>query len=162
MNNLNLSVKRGSAFALLGENGAGKSTAIECILGTKKLTAERYQCWVITPQLTAKRCLKKVGVQFQESHYQEKITVSELCEVTASLYLKTAEPEYLLEKFEILDKLKSPVEELSGGQKQRLSVVLALLPEPEVVFLDELTTGLDTKARRAVWKTLSQLKDKGG
>lgn len=161
VNNLNLSVKRRSAFALLGENGAGKSTAIECILGTKKADSGKVSVLGYNPAADRKTLFEKVGVQFQESHYQEKITVSELCEVTASLYLKSAEPEYLLEKFEILDKLKSPVEELSGGQKQRLSVVLALLPEPEVVFLDELTTGLDTKARRAVWKTLSQLKDEG-
>jgi ABC-2 type transport system ATP-binding protein len=159
VNNLNLSAKRGSAFALLGENGAGKSTAIECILGTKKADSGKVSVLGDNPAADRKALCEKVGVQFQESHYQEKITVSELCEVTASLYPRTAKSECLLEKFEILDKLKSPLEELSGGQKLRLSVVLALLPEPEEVFLDELTTGLDTKTRRAVWKTLSQLKE---
>ncbi|MCH1982621.1 ABC transporter ATP-binding protein [Ruminococcus sp. OA3] len=161
VSNMNLSVNRGTAFALLGENGAGKSTAIECILGTKRADSGNVSVLGYDPAADRKTLFEKVGVQFQENNYQEKIIVTELCEVTASLYRKTAEPEYLLEKFGILDKLKSPVEELSGGQKQRLSVVLALLPEPEVVFLDELTTGLDTKARRAVWKTLSELKEKG-
>src|SRR5690606_31886520 len=104
---------------------------------------------------------EKVGVQFQEANYQEKITVQELCEVTQSLYKTTSGYLELLKQFGLSDKLKSQISELSGGQKQRLFIVLALIPDPEVVFLDELTTGLDARARRDVWKCLSDLKAKG-
>jgi len=87
--------------------------------------------------------------------------VDELCEVTASLYKTSLDYGDLLKQFGLSDKLKSLVSELSGGQKQRLFIVLALIPSPEVIFLDELTTGLDAKARRDVWKSLSELKAQG-
>lgn len=159
--NINITVCRGEVFGLLGANGAGKSTTIECILGTKKYDSGAVSILGMDPQTDRKKLFEKVGVQFQEANYQDKITVSELCEVTASLYKKAADFHDLLIKFGICDKLKSPVTELSGGQRQRLFIVLALIPNPEVVFLDELTTGLDAKARRDVWKILSELKAKG-
>lgn len=159
--NINITVCRGEVFGLLGANGAGKSTTIECILGTKKYDGGAVSILDMNPQTDRKKLFEKVGVQFQEANYQDKITVLELCEVTASLYKKAADFYDLLTKFGICDKLKSPVTELSGGQKQRLFIVLALIPNPEVVFLDELTTGLDAKARRDVWKILSELKAKG-
>jgi ABC-2 type transport system ATP-binding protein len=161
VNNLNISVKRGMVFGLLGANGAGKSTAIECILGIKRSDNKEISILGMNPQRERKKLFEKVGVQFQEANYQEKITVSELCEVTRSLYKEGANYIDLLKQFGILDKLHSTVLELSGGQRQRLFVILALLSNPEVVFLDELTTGLDTKARRDVWKILSDLKGKG-
>ena len=89
------------------------------------------------------------------------MTVAELCEVTQSLYRNAADYGELLKQFGIFDKAKSMVKELSGGQRQKLFIVLALIPQPKVVFLDELTTGLDAKARREVWKILSDLKEKG-
>lgn len=161
VDNLSLSVRRGTVFGLLGANGAGKSTTIECILGTKKADSGKISVLGMNPMTDRRKLFERVGVQFQEVSYQDKITVSELCEVTASLYRNAAEPYDLLKRFGISDKIKSPVTELSGGQKQRLFIVLALIPNPEVVFLDELTTGLDTKARREVWKLLSDLKEKG-
>lgn len=159
--NISLSVKRGTVFGLLGANGAGKSTVIECILGTKKADSGQISILERNPQTGRKALYEKVGVQFQEAGYQEKITVDELCEVTASLYHEAADPSDLLSQFGIGDKKKSFVKALSGGQRQRLFIVLALIPNPEVVFLDELTTGLDPKARREVWKILSGLKEKG-
>lgn len=159
--NLNISVERGTVFGLLGANGAGKSTTIECILGTKKQDSGTISVLGMNPKTQRKQLFENVGVQFQDANYQEKITVSELCEVTQSLYKNAADYRTLLEQFGILDKIKKPVSELSGGQRQRLFIVLALIPNPEVVFLDELTTGLDTKARREVWKILSNLKAKG-
>ncbi|MBS4535214.1 ABC transporter ATP-binding protein [Clostridium sp. D2Q-14] len=159
--NVSLSVGRGMVFGLLGANGAGKSTTIECILGTKKSDSGKVSVLGMKPLAERKKLFEKVGVQFQEANYQDKITVSELCEVTASLYRKAANYLDLLERFGISDKLKSPVTELSGGQRQRLFIILALIPNPKVVFLDELTTGLDAKARRDVWKILSELKAKG-
>lgn len=159
--NINISVCRGEVFGLLGTNGAGKSTAIECILGTKKPDSGTISILEMNPQKERKRLFEKVGVQFQEANYQEKIKVSELCEVTASLYKTSLDYGILLKQFGLFDKLKSLVSELPGGQKQRLFSVLALIPNPEVIFLDELTTGLDAKARRDVWKSLSELKAKG-
>lgn len=158
---VSFSVNHGTVFGLLGANGAGKSTTIECILGTKKADSGQVSVLGMHPLTMRKKLFEKVGVQFQETNYQEQITVSELCEVTACLYRNAENPLSLLKRFGISDKQKSLVKNLSGGQKQRLFIVLALLPKPEVVFLDELTTGLDTKARREVWNILSDLKEKG-
>lgn len=159
--NLNLSVKQGTVFGLLGANGAGKSTTIECILGTKKADSGEASILGMNPLKQRKQIFEQVGVQLQEANYQDKIKVSELCEVTHSLYRDAADYQNLLRQFGILDKSKSLVNELSGGQRQKLFIVLALIPNPKVVFLDELTTGLDAKARREVWKILSKLKEKG-
>lgn len=159
--NVSISVERGTVFGLLGANGAGKSTTIECILGTKKPDSGTVSVLGMNPLAARKRLFERVGVQFQEANYQDKITVGELCEVTQSLYEKTVNYQDLLKKFGIFGKVKNLVSDLSGGQRQRLFIILALIPDPEIVFLDELTTGLDAKARRDVWKSLADLKAKG-
>lgn len=159
--NLSIEVPQGSVFGLLGANGAGKSTAIECILGTKKPDSGTVSILNMNPLRDRKKLFEHVGVQFQEANYQDKITVGELCEVTQSLYRNAADYKNLLKKFGIADKIKSLVSALSGGQKQRLFIILALIPNPEVVFLDELTTGLDARARRDIWKILKELKENG-
>lgn len=156
-----LAVGYGKVFGLLGANGAGKTTSLECILGTKTVDSGMVSILGMDPKTERKKLFQKVGVQFQEGNYQNEITVSELCEETACLYRQPANWNQLLDQFGIADKIKSPVKDLSGGQRQRLFIVLALIPNPEVVFLDELTTGLDAKARRGVWKILADLKKKG-
>ncbi len=161
LNNVSFSVGRGEVFGLLGANGAGKSTAIECMLGTRRPDSGSVSILGMHPRTDRKALFENVGVQFQESHYQDKITVRELCTVTASLYKKAANYRDLLRQFGIEDKLKNPVSELSGGQKQRLFIVLALISQPEMVFLDELTTGLDARARREVWQCLREAKANG-
>lgn len=161
VNDICFSVRRGEIFGLLGANGAGKSTVIECILGTKKYHSGSVAILGMNPVTERKKVFEQVGVQFQEANYQDQIRVGELCEVTASLYKTHSDYRLLLSQFDLTDKIKSPVRELSGGQKQRLFIVLALIPAPEVIFFDELTTGLDPKARRDVWKSLSELKGKG-
>jgi ABC-2 type transport system ATP-binding protein len=158
---VSLMVKKGEVFGLLGANGAGKSTTIECILGTKNFDNGQVSILDMNPQKERKRLFQKVGVQFQESNYQDKITVKELCEITEVLYKNPLDCNKLLEQFNLQDKVKNLVSELSGGEKQRLFIILALIPNPEVVFLDELTTGLDVKARRDVWKCLLNLKKQG-
>ena len=158
---LDLSVTQGTGFGLLGANGAGKSTTIECMLGTRKFDAGTVSILGMNPLLQRKQLFENVGVQLQEANYQDKVMVAELCEVTQSLYRNAADYGELLKQFGIFDKAKSMVKELSGGQRQKLFIVLALIPQPKVVFLDELTTGLDAKARREVWKILSDLKEKG-
>ena len=158
---LDLSVTQGTVFGLLGANGAGKSTTIECMLGTRKFDAGTVSILGMNPLLQRKQLFENVGVQLQEANYQDKVTVAELCEVTQSFYRNAADYGELLKQFGIFDKAKSMVKELSGGQRQKLFIVLALIPQPKVVFLDELTTGLDAKARREVWKILSDLKKKG-
>lgn len=158
---LNLSVKRGTVYGLLGANGAGKSTAIECILGTRRADSGTVSVLGYDPRKDRRSFFQSVGVQFQESDYQPEIKVSELCEETACLYQSPADWKKLCGQFDIEDKVNVPVKNLSGGEKQRLFIVLALIPDPQLVFLDELTTGLDVKARRSVWRLLSALKEKG-
>lgn len=159
--NLSLTVTKGEVYGLLSTNGAGKSTAIECILGTKKANRGEISILGMNPYKDRKKLFEQVGVQFQEANYPDKIRVKELCEETACLYHSPADYNKLLEQFGLAEKRNVLVSELSGGQKQRLFIILALLPNPQVIFLDELTTGLDTKARRSVWKNLQKLKSKG-
>ena len=158
---ISLLVKRGTVYGLLGANGAGKSTTIECILGTKSADSGTVSVLGCNPKKDRHRLFQNVGVQFQEGDYQPEIRVSELCEETACLYEAPTDWKKLCEQFGIGNKIDNAVKNLSGGERQRLFIVLALIPNPELVFLDELTTGLDAKARRDVWKILSKLKSKG-
>ena len=161
IDNLSLDVYKGEVFGLLGPNGAGKSSTIECILGVKSMDSGKVSLLEMEIKKDRKEIFKKVGVQFQQSSYQPKIKVWELCEVNASLYDSPKDYKKLLIDFG-LDKLeKSYVSQLSGGEFQKLSVVLALIPNPKIVFLDELTTGLDSKVRRVVWKHLIKMKEEG-
>ena len=161
VDHLNLSVKRGTVFGLLGANGAGKSTTIECMLGTKQADGGTIRLLGQDPKEKHRALFQRIGVQFQEGDYQKEIRVAELCDETASLYSHPADWRVLCQQFGIGDKLRAPVRSLSGGERQRLFIVLALIPQPELVFLDELTTGLDARARRGVWKTLEGLKEQG-
>ena len=161
VNHLNLSVKSGTVFGLLGANGAGKTTTIECMLGTKQADSGTVRLLGQDPKKCRRELFQKIGVQFQEGDYHKEIRVSELCEETASLYRKSADWRKLCNQFGIGDKAKTAVKSLSGGERQRLFIVLALIGQPQLVFLDELTTGLDAKARRGVWKTLESLKEQG-
>ena len=161
VDHLNLSVPSGTVFGLLGANGAGKSTTIECMLGTKQADAGTIRLLGQDPKKRRSVLFQRIGVQFQEGDYHREIKVSELCEETASLYQNPADWRELCRQFGIGDKESTAVKSLSGGERQRLFIVLALIPQPELVFLDELTTGLDAKARRGVWKTLEGLKEQG-
>lgn len=158
---LNFEVNKGSVFGLLGANGAGKSSTIDCILGTKKYETGEISILGMNPVKDRKKLFEQVGVQFQESKYQDLIKVEELCETTAVLYQQPKDFNKLLQTFGLSDKKKAFVKDLSGGERQKLFIVLALIPNPKIVFLDELTTGLDARARREVWKILTFLKKKG-
>lgn len=158
---LELEVEKGEIFGLLGHNGAGKTTAIECMLGIKKADAGSVRLLGMDPAADRKRLFERVGVQFQETGYHDKIRVSEICALTGALYRDPADWRELLKTFGLVGMEKRTVSELSGGERQRLSVLVALIPKPEIVFLDELTTGLDSKARRDVWKYLERLKAGG-
>ena len=135
VDNLSFEVAKGETFGLLGHNGAGKSTVIECILGIKRADQGLVNVLEMNPVTQRKQLFQRVGVQFQHMNYQDKITVGEICEVTNSLYNNPYHWHELLKMFRLSDKKKQMVSELSGGERQRLSVLLALIPNPELVFL---------------------------
>ena len=161
INELSFEVNKGEVFALLGHNGAGKSTTIDLILGLKYPDEGNATILGMDAAKHRKKVFEKVGVQLQHTEYQNMMTVEEACMEYASLYEKPSDYKALLHSFGLSDLKKSYINKLSGGEKQKLSVVLALIGNPEIVFLDELTTGLDVAARREVWRTLKHLKEKG-
>lgn len=154
-------VEKGEVFGLLGHNGAGKSTIIDLLLGLKKPDRGSGIIFGLDPAANRRAVFKRVGVQLQSSNYQNNIRVDELCKEMSALYEKPEDYHRLLRFFSLEKFEKSQVNKLSGGERQRLSVALALISNPEIVFLDELTTGLDTAARREVWGHLKDLKNKG-
>ena len=154
-------IEKGEVFGLLGHNGAGKSTIIDLLLGLKKPDYGTGIIFGLDPAKNRKAVFKRVGVQLQSSNYQNNIRVDELCKEMSALYEKCEDYRKLLRYFSLEKFEKSQVNKLSGGERQRLSVALALINNPEIVFLDELTTGLDTAARREVWGHLKELKNKG-
>ena len=161
INELSFEVNKGEVFALLGHNGAGKSTTIDLVLGLKSQDEGNATILGMDAAKHRKKVFEKVGVQLQHTEYQNMMTVEEACMEYASLYEKPSDYKALLHSFGLSDLKKSYINKLSGGEKQKLSVVLALIGNPEIVFLDELTTGLDVAARREVWRTLKHLKEKG-
>ena len=161
VDDLSFDVEKGQVFGLLGHNGAGKSTTIDLILGLKAPDGGSAKILGMDAAKNRKQVFKRVGVQLQHTQYQSNITVEEACTEYASLYAAPADYPQLLEGFGLSTLRKNFVSKLSGGERQKLSVVLALIGNPEIVFLDELTTGLDGVARREVWRTLKQLKNQG-
>ena len=161
VDDLSFDVQKGEVFALLGHNGAGKSTTIDLILGLKEPEGGSAKILGLDAAKHRKQVFERVGVQLQNTQYQSNITVEEACIEYASLYAVPADYPQLLEQFGLGSLRKSFVSRLSGGERQKLSVVLALIGNPEIVFLDELTTGLDVVARREVWRTLKHLKEQG-
>ena len=158
---LDLSISRGEIFGLLGHNGAGKTTTIECALGLRRRDGGSVSLLGLDPEKDRKELFEKVGVQLQEAGYQDKIRVGELCAFSSGLYSKPRDWRELVERFGLSGKAGAPALSLSGGERQKLSIVLALIPGPELVFLDELTTGLDPRARRQMWALIEGLKAEG-
>lgn len=158
---LNFCVEKGEVFGLLGHNGAGKSTTIDLLLGLKRADQGAGTILGMNPRTNRRKVFERVGVQLQSSNYQNSIRVDELCKEMSALYQDPEDYHALLKLFALEQFEKSQVNKLSGGERQKLSVALALINKPEIVFLDELTTGLDTAARREVWRHLKELKQRG-
>lgn len=158
LDHVSFCVEEGECLGILGHNGAGKTTLIETMLGLKK--ADQGQVFLFNHNMIKReqKLFEKIGVQLQHSAYQSKIKVHELCQERAVLYQKEIDEDRLLTDFGLLDRKNQMVESLSGGEKQKLSILLAIMHEPELIFLDELTTGLDVVARREIWKYLLELK----
>jgi ABC-2 type transport system ATP-binding protein len=154
-------VERGEIFGILGPNGAGKTTAVECMEGLRRRDAGQVRILGLDPKTDGHRLHQRLGVQLQETQLQDKIKVREALELYASFYPDPADWRGLLDRWGLAGKRDTRFGKLSGGQKQRLFIALALVGNPEVVFLDELTAGLDPGARRATWDLIAQVRDSG-
>ncbi|MCX6810951.1 MAG: ABC transporter ATP-binding protein [Candidatus Berkelbacteria bacterium] len=161
VNSVSFDVERGEIFGLLGENGAGKTTTLEMIEGLRKPTSGEIavlDCDIVKHRDAVK---ERIGVQLQSSAYYQFLTLKEILDLFASFYLKHVSAIELLKMVELESKAKSLIGSLSGGQKQRFSIIASLVNDPEVVFLDEPTTGLDPIARRNLWDLITEIKNKG-
>src|SRR5271156_2682788 len=155
-------VNDGEIFGLIGPNGAGKTTTMESIEGLRKPDRGAISVLGLDPFRDVYKLQERIGVQLQQAQLQKRIKVWEAVDLWASLYQKKAiDGERLLEQLGLTDKRNAWFMNLSGGQKQRLFIALALINDPEVVFLDELTTGLDPQARRAIWDLVRGIRERG-
>jgi ABC-2 type transport system ATP-binding protein len=154
-------VRCGEIFGLVGPNGAGKTTAIECLEGLRRPDAGRLSVLGLDPQRQGYELRKRIGVQLQESSLPDRLKVREAMGLFAAFYSRSADGPALLRQIGLADKAGTAFGQLSGGQKQRLFIALALINEPELVFLDELTTGLDPQARRTMWSLVKSIRDGG-
>ncbi|GIK58360.1 MAG: ABC transporter ATP-binding protein [Chloroflexi bacterium] len=158
---VSLTVQPGEIFGIVGPNGAGKTTTIECIIGLRQPDGGSVSVLGMNPQAEPKKLGNRIGVQLQEAALPDRMKVWEALDLYASFYERPVPWEPLLETWGLADKQQAQFGNLSGGQKQRLFIALALLNDPEVVFLDELTTGLDPQARRATWDLVRAIREKG-
>ncbi len=158
---LNLKVARGEIFGLLGPNGAGKTTTLEMIEGIQQPNAGDIRVLGLDWLNHGKQIRQRIGVQFQSTQLDDKIKVREVLELFGCYYAKSRQADDLLRMVQLEDKANALQSQLSGGQRQRLAFALALVNEPELVFLDEPTTGLDPQGRQRLWELVRQLKAEG-
>jgi ABC-2 type transport system ATP-binding protein len=162
VNGLSLEVQRGECFGLLGPNGAGKTTTIEILEGLLAPDAGDVEVLGLRWATDAQALRERLGVQLQETQLPEKLSVDEVLEVFRSFYAEGSSVDDLVRLVGLESKRTSWVGKLSGGQKQRLSIACALAGDPDLLFLDEPTTGLDPQSRRQLWDILAQFKSGGG
>ena len=161
IDDVSFDVDEGEIFGLIGPNGAGKTTTMECVEGLRMPDAGGVSVLGLDPVRDTRRLQDRIGVQLQEAQLQKRIKVWEAVDLWASLYPRPVDGRRLLEQLGLAEKRNAWFMSLSGGQKQRLFIALALINDPEVVFLDELTTGLDPQARRAIWELVRGIRDRG-
>lgn len=163
VSDVSFTIPDGEAFGIIGRNGAGKTTLVETVEGLRKKTSGKISIDGIDPSDQRKRedLYRLISVQLQSTSYPDKAKVGELCKLFGALCANPLNINELLLKFGLLEKANKSVSSLSGGQKQKLSIVLALISRPKIIFLDELTTGLDVDARRELWRYLKELKKDG-
>jgi ABC-2 type transport system ATP-binding protein len=162
MDDVSFTVEKGEIFGILGPNGAGKTTTVESIAGLRRPDSGTIRVLELDPQQDRDELRRRLGVQLQEARLPDRIKVGEALDLYSSFYESPADWEDLLEQLGLTEKRDARFGKLSGGQKQRVSIALALVGNPEVVILDELTTGLDPQARRDTWAVVEHLRDKGG
>ncbi len=158
---VSFTVEPGEIFGIAGRNGAGKTTTVECISGLRVADGGTVRVLGHDPRREPAPVRRQVGVQLQESTLQDRLTVREAVTLFASFYADPARPEQLIDELGLSASAKTPYAKLSGGQKQRLSIALALVGNPKIAILDELTTGLDPQARRDTWQLISQVRERG-
>ncbi|MER7078234.1 ABC-2 type transport system ATP-binding protein [Saccharopolyspora kobensis] len=156
---ISFSVAPGEVFGILGTNGAGKTTTVELIAGLRAPDGGRVRVLGLDPQRDRRAVRHLLGVQLQEARLHDSLTVAELVELYRGFYPDPRPASELLEMVELTAKRGTRFDRLSGGQQQRLSIALALAGRPKVVVLDELTTGLDPRARRRIWASIASLRE---
>jgi ABC-2 type transport system ATP-binding protein len=154
-------VSPGEIFGMVGPNGAGKTTTIECLEGLRRPDGGRLSVLGLDPQRQGHELRERIGVQLQESALPDRLKVREVMDLFAAFYRRSVDSRALLDQLGLSEKSGAAFGRLSGGQKQRLFIALALINDPEIVFLDELTAGLDPQARRAMWDLVKGIRDRG-
>lgn len=154
-------IEDGETFGLLGPNGAGKTTTVECVIGLREPDAGEIEVCGIDARRQPDEVKQRIGAALQTTALQDKITPREALQLFGSFYRKRAEPEELLDRFSLQEKADAAFDTLSGGQRQRLAIALAFVNRPELVFLDEPTTGLDPQSRRELHGEISRMKADG-
>jgi ABC-2 type transport system ATP-binding protein len=158
---VSLTVEEGEIFGILGRNGAGKTTSVECMVGLRKPDRGRVRVLGMDPWRAGPGLREQVGVQLQESALQDKLSVAEAIDLYGSFYRTPADGRALLDVLGLAGEQNTRYRKLSGGQKQRLSIALALIGRPRIAVLDELTTGLDPAARRGTWVLIEDIRRQG-
>ncbi|MET8626660.1 ABC transporter ATP-binding protein [Kitasatospora sp. NPDC004669] len=161
VNGISFSVDRGEVFGLLGPNGAGKTTTVEILTGMRSASAGTVQVLGVDPATADRAWRDRVGVVFQDGTDHGDWRVGELVAQFARGYSKPLEPLDVLEAVSLADCVRTRVDRLSGGQRRRLDVALGIVGRPDVLFLDEPTTGLDPEARRSLWELIQRLAQRG-
>ena len=161
VDDISFKIDRGEIFGLVGPNGAGKTTTIECIEGLRKPDSGNLKVLDLNPISNGRLLRNSIGIQMQQSELPGRLKVWEAVDLFSSFYSKTIDYNSLLEDLGLDVKKGAYFSKLSGGQKQRLFIALSLINDPELVFLDELTTGLDPQARRTTWELITDINKKG-
>jgi len=161
VDNISFNVQKGEIFCIVGPNGAGKSTTVESIMGLRRPDGGTIRVLGLDPQKNEHELRQRIGIQLQQAALPERLKVWEALNLYSAFYDKTVPWEKLLDDWGLTEKRSTNFKNLSGGQKQRLFIALALLNDPELVFLDELTTGLDPQARHATWDAVRAIRDQG-
>ena len=161
MDGVSFAVGRGEIFGILGPNGAGKTTTLETIEGLQFPTSGSTQVLGLDSRLDAAEVKQRIGVQLQASAYFDFLTLREILNLFGGFYRRSLAPEELLARVGLEDKAGALVKHLSGGQQQRFSIVASMVNDPEILFLDEPTTGLDPQSRRSLWDLIRRIRDEG-